>query len=142
MKFLFVFTGKRTPKPNPKYMDEPVVSATKHLKEDSAESENAEGEDGDDEMNQSSDEPRHEGPLKKRMLQKVGIKSGPGRKPGSGKVAGRKPGGAIGAKRKLLEVDIDIDDEHGKQLFLDAKRRFNTQVSINSLFILSVVGIL
>lgn len=117
--------SKRTRKPNPKYMDEPMVSATKHLKEDSADSENAEGEDGDDEM-QSSDEPRNEGPLKKRMLQKHGIKSGAGRKPGSGKGtpinAGRKSIGTVAAKRKL-EVDIDIDDEHGKQLFLDAKRR-------------------
>lgn len=115
--------GKRTPKPNPKYMDEPVVSASKHPKDD--EFENVEGEDGDDEMNLSSDDvPRNEGPLKKRMLQKVGIKSGPGRKPGSGKgTPGRKPSGIVAIKRKL-EVDIDIDDEHGKQLFLDAKRRF------------------
>lgn len=116
--------GKRTPKPNPKYMDEPLVSASKHGK-DEFDSENAEGEDGDDEMNLSSDDqPRNEGPLKKRMLQKVGIKSGPGRKPGSGKgTPGRKPANAIALKRKL-EIDIDIDDERGKQLFLDAKRRF------------------
>lgn len=116
--------GKRTPKPNPKYMDEPVVSANKSGKDD--ELEPVEGaEDGDDEMNLSSDDlPRNEGPLKKRMLQKIGIKSGPGRKPGSGKgTPGRKPAGIVAIKRKL-EVDIDIDDEHGKQLFLDAKRRF------------------
>lgn len=115
--------GKRTPKPNPKYMDEPVVSASKQRR-DGNDSENPDAEDGDDEMNQSSDERRNEGPLKKRMLQKIGIKSGPGRKPGSGKgTPGRKPAAAAGFKRKL-EVDIDIDDDHGKQLFLDAKRRF------------------
>lgn len=122
--------GKRTRKPNPKYMDESMVSATKHLgRDDSAESENAEGEDGDDEM-QSSDEPRNDAPLKKRMLQKHGIKSGSGRKPVTGKStamnAARKSVGSVGTKRKL-EIDIDIDDERGKQLFLDAKRRF-TQV--------------
>lgn len=122
--------GKRTPKPNPRYMDEPVVSASKQQK-DELELDNAEGEDGDDEMNQSSDEPRNEMPLKKRMLQKVGIKSGPGRKPGPGKgTPGRKPGNAISYKRKL-DIDYDIDDEHGKQLFLDAKRRFQN-VSIFS----------
>lgn len=117
--------GKRTPKPNPKYMDEPAVSANKLSFKDDDDEENAEGEDGDDEMNLSSDDlPRHEGPLKKRMLQKVGIKSGPGRKPGSGKgTPGRKPAGFVAIKRKI-DVDIDIDDEHGKQLFLDAKRRF------------------
>lgn len=126
--------GKRTPKPNPKYMDEPVVSATKHLK-DEFDSENPDAEDGDDEMNLSSDDiPRNEGPLKKRMLQKVGIKSGPGRKPGSGKgTPGRKPGSGLGFKRKL-EVDINIDDEHGKQLFLDAKRRFQNVSITASLF--------
>lgn len=136
--------GKRTPKPNPKYMDEPSASASK--RRDDNDFENPDAEDGDDEMNQSSDERRHEGPLKKRMLQKAGIKSGPGRKPGSGKgTPGRKPA-AAGFKRKL-EVDIDIDDEHGKQLFLDAKRRFqnvrffyhNKQIkvclSLNLLFI-------
>lgn len=123
--------GKRTPKPNPKYMDEPAVSASKHR--DEFDLENVEGEDGDDEMNQSSDEPRNEMPLKKRMLQKVGIKSGPGRKPGSGKgTPGRKPGTVVAFKRKL-DVDIDIDDEHGKQLFLDAKRRFQN-VSIFDAF--------
>lgn len=123
--------GKRTPKPNPKYMDEPVVSANKHGK-DEFDLENVEGEDGDDEMNQSSDEPRNEGPLKKRMLQKVGIRSGPGRKPGSGKgTPGRKPAGVVAYKRKL-DVDIDIDDEHGKQLFLDAKRRFqNVSIALD-----------
>lgn len=125
--------GKRTPKPNPKYMDEPVVSA-KQMKDESADSENAEGEDGDDEM-QSSDEPRHEGPLKKRMLQKAGIRSGPGRKPLHGikatpSNAGRKTLGAIPIKRKIIDVDIDIDDDHGKQLFLAAKRRL-THVSLN-----------
>lgn len=118
--------GKRTPKPNPKYMDEPVVSASKGGKDDDPE--NIErGEDGDDEMNLSSDDlPRNEtGPLKKRMLQKIGIKSGPGRKPGSGKgTPGRKPAGFVAIKRKLEVDNIDIDDEHGKQLFLDAKRRF------------------
>lgn len=118
--------SKRTRKPNPRYMDEPVVSAKKHLKDDSADSENAEGEDGDDEM-QSSDEPRNEGPLKKRMLQKHAIKSGPGRKPGGSAKgtpvnAGRKSIGAVATKRKI-EIDIDIDDEHGKKLFLDAQRR-------------------
>lgn len=122
--------GKRTRKPNPKYMDESMVSATKHLgRDDSAESENAEGEDGDDEM-QSSDEPRNDAPLKKRMLQKHGIKSASARKPVTGKStainAARKSVGSVTTKRKL-EVDIDIDDERGKQLFLDAKRRF-TQV--------------
>lgn len=122
--------GKRTRKPNPKYMDESMVSATKHLgRDDSAESENAEGEDGDDEM-QSSDEPRNDVPLKKRMLQKHGIKSATARKPVTGKStamsAARKSVGSVATKRKL-EVDIDIDDERGKQLFLDAKRRF-TQV--------------
>lgn len=129
--------GKRTPKPNPKYMDEPVVSANKHHK-DEFDIDNAEGEDGDDEMNLSSDDqPRNEGPLKKRMLQKVGIKSGPGRKPGSGKgTPGRKPASAIGYKRKL-DIDIDIDDEHGKQLFLDAKRRFQN-VSIESCFFYAI----
>lgn len=118
--------GKRTPKPNPKYMDEPVASASKYAKDEHDLENEIEGEDGDDEMNLSSDDqPRNEGPLKKRMLQKVGIKPGPGRKPGSGKgTPGRKPIGATGFKRKL-EIDIDIDDEHGKQLFLDAKRRFN-----------------
>lgn len=124
--------GKRTRKPNPKYMDESMVSATKHLgRDDSAESENAEGEDGDDEM-QSSDEPRNDAPLKKRMLQKHGIKSASARKPVIGKNAAinaaRKSVGSVATKRKL-EVDIDIDDERGKQLFLDAKRRF-TQVLV------------
>lgn len=124
--------GKRTPKPNPKYMDEPVVSASKHTKDEYGDSENAEGEDGDDEM-QSSDEPRHEGPLKKRMLQKAGIRPGPGRKSYGGlKVtpsnAGRKAIGSVPAKRKIIDVDIDIDDDHGKQLFLAAKRRL-TNVS-------------
>lgn len=118
--------GKRTPKPNPKYMDEPVASASKGGKDDDPD--NIErGEDGDDEMNLSSDDlPRNEtGPLKKRMLQKIGIKSGPGRKPGSGKgTPGRKPAGFVSIKRKLEIDNIDIDDEHGKQLFLDAKRRF------------------
>ncbi|XP_031634687.1 uncharacterized protein LOC116347988 isoform X2 [Contarinia nasturtii] len=116
--------GKRTPKPNPRYMDEPAVSGSKLSFKDDDE-ENVEGEDGDDEMNLSSDDlPRNEGPLKKRMLQKVGIKSGPGRKPGSGKgTPGRKPAGLVAIKRKI-DIDIDIDDEHGKQLFLDAKRRF------------------
>lgn len=110
-------------------MDEPVVSAKKRARDEHADSENAEGEDGDDEMNHSSDEPRHEGPLKKRMLQKAGIKPMPNRKPGSAKSTPvtRKPGGAGAPKRKHLEVDINIDDEHGKQLFLDAKRRL-TQV--------------
>lgn len=122
--------GKRTRKPNPKYMDESMVSATKHLgRDDSAESENAEGDDGDDEM-QSSDEPRNDAPLKKRMLQKHGIKSASARKTVTGKNtamnAARKSVGSVATKRKL-EVDIDIDDERGKQLFLDAKRRF-TQV--------------
>ncbi|XP_055307627.1 ribosomal L1 domain-containing protein CG13096-like isoform X1 [Sitodiplosis mosellana] len=121
--------GKRTPKPNPKYMDEPVVSASKHGKDDELDHIEG-GEDGDDEMNLSSDDlPRNEGPLKKRMLQKIGMKSGPGRKPGSGKgTPGRKPAGFVAIKRKL-EVDIDIDDEHGKQLFLDAKRRFQNSPS-------------
>lgn len=124
-----MIAGKRTPKPNPRYMDEPVVSAKRRGRDDHADSENAEGEDGDDEMNHSSDEPRHEGPLKKRMLQKAGIKPMPNRKPGSAKNTpiNRKPGGLAAAKRKIVEVDIDIDDEHGKQLFLDAKRRL-TQV--------------
>lgn len=122
--------GKRTPKPNPKYMDEPVVSASKHKDDDL---ENVEGEDGDDEMNLSSDDlPRIEGPLKKRILQK-GIKSGPGRKPGSGLkgTPGRKPGSGLIAIKRKIDVDIDIDDEHGKQLFLDAKRRFqNVSITI------------
>lgn len=119
--------GKRTPKPNPRYLDEQpaaLASANKSQKDELDPAEQAAGEDGDDEMNQSSDERRNEGPLKKRMLQKVGIKSGPGRKPGVKGTPGRKPGsGAAGYKRKL-EVDIDIDDDHGRKLFLDAKRRF------------------
>lgn len=118
--------GKRTPKPNPRYLDEPaaLASANKQQKDELDPAEHAAGEEGDDEMNQSSDERRNEGPLKKRMLQKVGIKSGPGRKPGKG-TPGRKPGSgtAAGFKRKL-EAEIDIDDDHGRKLFLDAKRRF------------------
>lgn len=126
--------GKRTPKPNPKYLDEPaaLASANKQQKDELDPAEHAAGEEGDDEMNQSSDERRNEGPLKKRMLQKVGIKSGPGRKPGKG-TPGRKPGsGAAGFKRKL-EVDIDIDDDHGRKLFLDAKRRFQNVSSIHAI---------
>lgn len=107
-------------------MDEPVASGRKQR----SDAENAEAEDGDDEMNHSSDEPRHEGPLKKRMLQKAGIKPIPNRKYGlSTKLTPIARRSGVGApKRKLLEVDINIDDEHGKQLFLDAKRRL-TQVS-------------
>lgn len=112
--------GKRTPKPNPKYMDEPTASASKGGRDEN-DSENPDAEDGDDELQLSADEPRNEGPLKKRMLQKIGFKSGPGRKPSFGKgTPGRKPA----AFKRKLDVDIDIDDEHGKQLFLDAKRRF------------------
>lgn len=121
--------GKRTPKPNPRYMDEPVV-AKKNSREDLADLENPEVDDGDDEMNHSSDEPRHEGPMKKRMLQKAGIKPLINRKstgPRNTPIA-RKSTGPIPAKRRLMEVDIDIDDERGKQLFLDAKRRL-TQVN-------------
>lgn len=112
--------SKRTPKPNPKYMDETVFSSAKSLKDDSAESETAE-EEMDDVL---SDEYRAPSvmPLKKRSLNQksFGIKKTP--------VAmghmGRKQGSGI--KRKL--GDIDIDDDHGKQLFLDAKRRL-THVS-------------
>lgn len=66
--------GKRTPKPNPKYMDEPVVSASKHR-----------------------------------------------RKPYSGKGTPCRKPGIIAIKRN---IKVNIDDEHGKQLFLDAVRRF------------------
>lgn len=130
--FSMMTAGKRTPKPNPRYMDEPVTSAKKSSREDLASSEHADVDDGDDEMNHSSDEPRHEGPMKKRMLQKAGIKPLSNRKYGTvkgGTPTLRKSSGPIAAKRKLVEVDIDIDDEHGKQLFLDAKRRL-TEVNI------------
>lgn len=115
--------SKRTPKPNPKYMDEAVFSSTKALKEDSADSEAAE-EDAEDVL---SDEYRAPSimPLKKRSLNQksFGIK----RSPISGG-PGRKPGSTI--KRKLGDADIDIDDDRGKQLFLDAKRRL-THVSLS-----------
>lgn len=118
--------GKRTPKPNPRYLDEPanVASEKKQQKDELDPAEHAAGEEGDDEMNQSSDERRNEGPLKKRMLQKVGIKSGPGRKPGIKSTPGRKPGGGAAGFKRKLEAEIDIDDDHGRQLFMDAKRRF------------------
>lgn len=131
--------GKRTPKPNPRYLDEPSAaqtpnSANKQQKDELDPVEHAAGEEGDDEMNQSSDERRNEGPLKKRMLQKVGIKSGsgpgPGRKPKG--TPGRKPGsGAAAGYKRKLDVDIDIDDDHGRKLFMDAKRRLqNVSASV------------
>lgn len=113
--------SKRTPKPNPKYMDETVFSSTKSHKEDSAESETAD-EDIEDVL---SDEYRAPSimPLKKRNLNQksFGIKKSP-----TSGGPGRRPGTTI--KRKLGDMDIDIDDDRGKQLFLDAKRRL-THVS-------------
>lgn len=113
--------SKRTPKPNPKYMDDTVFSSTKLLKEDSAGSETAE----DDIEDVLSDEYRAPSimPLKKRSLNQksFGIKKSP-----TSGGPGRKPGSTI--KRKLGDTDIDIDDDRGKQLFLDAKRRL-THVS-------------
>lgn len=117
--------SKRTPKPNPRYMDEAVFSATKAIKDDSNESETA--EDGSEGI-LSSDEYRapSDMPLKKRSLNQKSFGIKKHTPTASGGHAGRKSGSAI--KRKLHDADIDIDDDHGKQLFLAAKRRL-THVS-------------
>lgn len=128
--------GKRTPKPNPKYMNDTVISTTKvTIKDDSTESETAD-EDIDELL--SSDEYRAEGPLKKRPILKSSPKSTQGKLATTGKKTpiitkagvqpGRRSGLSMAAKRKLAEAEIDIDDDHGKQLFLAAKRRL-THVS-------------
>lgn len=126
--------GKRTPKPNPRYMNETTLSSTKiSIKDDSAGSET-----NDDEMDEilSSDDYRSPSdmPLKKRnlhqkMLQKAtssAKKQNASQKLSPGGNPARKT--IAPTKRKLNDADIDIDDDHGKQLFLAAKRRL-TNVS-------------
>lgn len=131
--------GKRTPKPNPRYMNETTMSSTKiSIKDDSAGSET-----NDDEMDEmlSSDDyrspsfPQSTGVIGKKrnihpkMLQKT---TSSAKKLNS---TGKLTSGAnvtrrtlLTAKRKVTDADIDIDDDHGKQLFLAAKRRL-THVS-------------
>lgn len=126
--------SRRTPKPNPRYMNDTVVNTTKvSIKDDSADSETAD-EDLDEIL--SSDEYRGptDLPPKKRGIHKSAQKfnkiTAKKQVATSSTVgyAGRKGSGSVPAKRKLTDTDIDIDDDHGKQLFLAAKRRL-THVS-------------
>lgn len=139
--------SRRTPKPNPKYMnDDTVVASTKSLlKDDSA------SEDDDDEDDERPVESREDDGSDDTVTPVARKKRGRPPKSATGKltaikkaalfmsksanasptVAGRKtlvPASAP-AKRKIAETEIDIDDDRGKQLFLDAKRRL-THVSI------------
>lgn len=135
--------GKRRPKPNPRYMNEVTLSSTKiSIKDDSAESET-----NDDDMDEmlSSDDYRSPSdmPLKKRTLhQKMLQKATSSAKKQNS--TGKLPPGVnltrktiVPAKRKLNNADIDIDDDHGKELFLAAKRRL-THVSHSFSFPFSV----
>lgn len=87
--------GKRVPKPSPKYMDGPMVSASKHT------TKNAEGEDGD--------EPRHKQPGQKLSCNESKV---------TPSIAGRKIVGLVSSKRKIGDfnmIDIHDDDDHGEQ---------------------------
>lgn len=142
--------GKRTPKPNPRYMNEATVSLTKtSIKDDSADSETNDEENDEvlssDDYRTPSDMPLKKRNLHQKLLQKsatttitaMATTAGSAKKlTATGKVT---PGvnvtrkTPVPAKRKLnAEADIDIDDDHGKQLFLAAKRRL-THVSCMSI---------
>lgn len=131
--------GKRTPKPNPRYMNEATMSSTKiSIKDDSAGSET--NDDDMDEMLSSDDYrspsfPQSSGVTGKKrtihpkLLQKAtssAKKLNSTGKLASGSNVARRT--LLTAKRKVNDADIDIDDDHGKQLFLAAKRRL-THVS-------------
>lgn len=133
--------GKRTPKPNPRYMDDTVVSTTKvAAKEDSADSES----DGEPEEGFTSDEyhgqidamKKRKFPSKSLPVKITSLKKGT---PNAGKpsVAAKKGSASVPVKRRYAEIDINIDDERGKQLFLDAKRRLTHVSKLFSLFLFS-----
>lgn len=113
--------SKRTPKPNPKYMDDVVFNATKALKEDSTESDL---QDDEIEGNLSSDDYRapSDMPLKKRSLHQKTFMQ----KKSQGNTPGRKP--TVALKRKSGDAEINIDGDDARQLFLAAKRQY-THVS-------------
>ena len=129
--------SKRTPKPNPRYMNDTVYSSSKSaIRDDSTASEEEFGELGSsDDFDAPVDTP-----IKKRPLDKGTPKTAPpkqyAKKPMNAakamahQLSRRTLGGAlIGAdKRKWSGSEFDIDDEHGKELFLAAKRRL-THVS-------------
>lgn len=127
--------GKRTPKPNPRYMNETTLSSAKiSIKDDSAGSET-----NDDDMDEilSSDDYRSPSdmPLKKRNLHQKMLQKATSSAKKQNSIGKLAPGAnltrktIVPAKRKPNDPDIDIDDDHGKQLFLAAKRRL-THVSI------------
>lgn len=128
--------GKRTPKPNPRYMNDTIVNTTKiAIKEDSADSMGSMGE-GDELL--SSDEYQGQadatGKKRKSSPKSLPVKITSLKKtPSSLSKAGKKGSASVPVKRKYAEIDIDIDDERGKQLFLAAKRRL-THVSKNCYF--------
>lgn len=130
--------SRRTPKPNPRYMNDDTVVVTKQLIKDDSMSD----EDDDDDVR------RTDGSVEKSINED-------GTPTGTGKRRGRPPkikkhgpfkiksaestpvtsvrkiltSSTVPGKRKIAETDIDVDDDRAKQLFLDAKRRL-TQVSV------------
>lgn len=144
--------SRRTPKPNPKYMnDDTVMASTKSLLKDDSASEDDEDEDDE----RTAEHEREDDGSDNAATPIARKKRGRPPKSAAGKlsaikkaalfmsksanasptVAGRKSlaPASVPAKRKITETEIDIDDDRGKQLFLDAKRRL-THVSICLLF--------
>lgn len=133
--------SRRTPKPNPRYMNDDTVVITKQMVKDESQSENEDDEDEGDAERSADDDDDDEREKKKDTTPYTGKRRG--RPPKSAK-RGAQPSvvkstpiaeqnkvastSSQSVKRKITETDIDIDDEHGKQLFLDAKRRL-THVS-------------
>lgn len=126
--------GKRTPKPNPRYMNEATLSSQKiSIKDDSAGSESND-EDADEMLSSDDYRSPSDMPLKKRNLHQKMLQKATSSAKKLNSTGKFTPGAnltrktVVPAKRKLNDADIDIDDDHGKQLFLAAKRRL-THVS-------------
>lgn len=137
--------SRRTPKPNPRYMDEEASgSATKQLIKDESMSET---EEDDDVHREEADFDKSVGddsapavPGKRRGRPPKIKKLGPFKTKSADSTpvtAVKKPTApaTVPVKRKIAETDIDVDDDRAKQLFLDAKRRL-TQVGALPFFLL------
>lgn len=136
--------SRRTPKPNPRYMDEEsTVGAKQSIKDDSM-SDTEEDDDG-----------RHDETDPDKSVGDDSTPAVPGKRRGRPPKIKKQTKSAestpvttlkkltapatVPAKRKITETDIDVDDDRAKQLFLDAKRRL-TQVSALPLFSLSATA--
>lgn len=141
--------SRRTPKPNPRYVNDNTTTLTKQMvKNDESQSDiDDDGDEGladhsaDDEMDKEKERRKiatpYTGKRRGRPPKSVGKRgTSANRSTPVSEIRKTFPPSSQPAKRKITETDIDIDDEHGKQLFLDAKRRL-THVSIGIL-----VGIL